>query len=459
MIAVQKPPLPLSFTPSFRPSHSRHPSAPVVVRPTHTPGLLSLLKPSQPTPRPQPVHHQLQQRPQRSPRGKPQQRSPQAAQAQAAAASNADAKKPSVQAPKADAATPEKARSQATALSSSRGRQSNKPAKDKAPRRSVSSSSRIPARRPPHQPSPPPNTRIPSQAEVPHPPVIHKRPPAAAPRDVHPNLFDPFVVNSTSDSETSPRDPAGSAKAGAKPPAFRTPPKLAQPSGKLARRRQLNTQAPSTPTPPKAVPVPRCKERAAPIAPHGDASRSDPVLSTSTPRRVKHSRCLSTSLPVADWDFPVCDDSADQADDSDTPPTTPIRETASVPAKKAPWQRMDAFGNVPHSAPLSSTFGFPFVLPSPAVTPTPAQRRRNHRRAPSEGMFHMSMDEDSSSSSELFDSFGKVPIIPRRRVGTEPRQRTATVEGMAASAPEAGYYAGSMFQNSPSPDDLPAPSF
>lgn len=123
MIAVQKPPT--MFTPpALRPTHSRHPSAPVVVRPSHTPGVLNIAKPAQSCPRPQ----QLQAQP-RAPRASPkkQQRSPQPIHAQAA----------SVEASKAPTTSPAKAdQSSPAGDKSTRGRKQNKQLKD-AHRRSV----------------------------------------------------------------------------------------------------------------------------------------------------------------------------------------------------------------------------------------------------------------------------------------------------------------------------------
>ena len=174
------------------------------------------------------------------------------------------------------------------------------------------------------------------------------------------------------------------------------------------------------------------------------------------------------------WDtFPVCDDSSEFGDESDiTPPTTPIREVSTVPSKaNGTWQQGNYIvDDAPRTAPLASTSGFPFVGHSPCSTPTPAQRRRNHRRVPSEGVFTMSADESTSSSaSELFESLQ----LKRRSPVSIPRQRCSTVPAgtpsfgaspsdhlISSSAPcAAGYFAGSVFQNSPSPDDLPAPSF
>lgn len=127
MIALQKPIDHFAFPQSihFHPSHRRNPSAPVVVRATHTPGLLSLSKHSQPTvPRPQQVL--AQSRPQKlSPKGKftrPPTQQPRPV---------VDSKKSSLPKQQADenkvpsiVPTPEKP---------SRGRQSSKPAtQDKA---------------------------------------------------------------------------------------------------------------------------------------------------------------------------------------------------------------------------------------------------------------------------------------------------------------------------------------
>ena len=259
-------------------------------------------------------------------------------------------------------------------------------------------------------------------------------------------------------------------KADGKP--TRSPPKLAsQPTGKLARRRQAITQLNDSPTPKGASRRkngrPTVEESTAPLQP-AFALRSRPV-----PRRA------STDLTSAPWDsFPVCDDSSECADDSDiTPPTTPIRDVASVPpkAQKGTWQQESfTVDDAPRTAPLSSTFGFPFAGHSPCSTPTPAQRRRNHRRVPSEGVFAMSTDEESPSSSvaDLFESMQlkrRSPVnIPRQRCYTVPASVSPASFGASpadhltsSSAPPAaaGYFAGSVFQNSPSPDDLPAPSF
>ncbi|KAH9836189.1 uncharacterized protein C8Q71DRAFT_70690 [Rhodofomes roseus] len=447
MLAVHKPP-PAHFAPPlFRPTHSRHSTAPVVIKPTHTPGLLSLSKPTQPALRPQSVQRERQVR--SSPRGK---KSTPAQQAPALAPAVEDSK-PSSTPAKADGAAADKAKVQSgpapAADKSTRGRQPSKPAKDKAQRRSASSCSRIPARRPAHQPSPPPADRIPSQAEV-----TVQRPTKSRPTQSTSvsGLNDPFAIFESS-TEAAPKE---SAKAGSKGPAFRPLPPLAQPSGKLARRRQINARASPTPTAPKTQQ--QRKDRIAALVGSvtedlSQLSIRDEVSATHI-RRSKANRAAAEGWPV----FPVCDDSSEADDSDDTPPTTPIRESASVPVKKhvRHWPTQGAH-DAPRTAPLSSTFVFPFI-PSPSSSPTPAQRRRNHRRVPSEGVFHMSMDEDSSSSSASeFPPTGKVLHPRSKRPAPQPRE---SVAGEAStSAPQAGFFAGSAFQNSPSPDELPPPSF
>lgn len=135
MLAVQKPPtMSLFAATTFRPSHSRHPSAPVVVRPTHTPGLLTLSKPQQ---HPRPQQQQQHQRTFRSsPREKINHRPNQPAHSQ-------ELKKslPSPLMADQSAASPpaEKAKTMTVATAAptdkSRGRQHLKPAKDRAGRR------------------------------------------------------------------------------------------------------------------------------------------------------------------------------------------------------------------------------------------------------------------------------------------------------------------------------------
>lgn len=128
MIAIQKPPAFFAPSPAHmhRPNHSRYPSAPVVIRPSHTPGLLVLAKPAQEQPPKQQQAQQYQRAPRQSTRGK-NQRSPQPASAQPSPVE--DDKKPSPIKQRVATFTDKAAKSATTVASpekSARGRQSSK---------------------------------------------------------------------------------------------------------------------------------------------------------------------------------------------------------------------------------------------------------------------------------------------------------------------------------------------
>jgi hypothetical protein len=149
-----------------------------------------------------------------------------------------------------------------------------------------------------------------------------------------------------------------------------------------------------------------------------------------------------TSDGVTKNEFPVCDDLTD-AEDDDVFASTPVRS-------KGPSV---AYDDGPRTAPLTNPrSGFPFD-PKPTPTHTP-ERKREHARFPSEGVFNLSMDEDSSffSPSEASGELkAKVDF-------SSPRRRIAS----AASTPlglKRDFWASSKFQNSPSPDVLPIPAF
>lgn len=158
-------------------------------------------------------------------------------------------------------------------------------------------------------------------------------------------------------------------------------------------------------------------------------------------------------LPLAEWDsFPVCDEMSPLSS-----PTTPVHESASYPTQRsaATWQQA-LLDDAPRSAPLSAAFEYPFAAPPAFSTPSPASRRRHHRRVPSEGVFAMSTDEESSSESadELKNVLNKLVLG-----GQRPAAGSRTPSPPAMDGTPAGFYAGSVFQNSPSPDDLPVPAF
>jgi hypothetical protein len=152
--------------------------------------------------------------------------------------------------------------------------------------------------------------------------------------------------------------------------------------------------------------------------------------------------------------FPVCDDMTDAGDSSDletpppvTPPATPMRKQTFDNSRTAP-------ANKP-------TVGFPFNCPSP---PASGQKKgRKHRRSPSEGVFNMSLssDEDVAGSGQALLSFARSRAQQKPPATPSPSFSRATsapfLEGVRGEKP-ANFYASSIFQNSPSPDELPDPS-
>ncbi|TFK38147.1 hypothetical protein BDQ12DRAFT_666364 [Crucibulum laeve] len=473
MMLVQKQPTFSLSHPAPFAHHRRMPSAPVVVQATRTPGLLSLSKP-------QPVQRPLPQRVPSSNQRHNIKGSPKPKQAQVARAPLW------IPAEFVEKNTPNAA-VHVSPSPQPRGRAPKNP-KDKlinTVKRSASHSSL----RGKHgrQPSPPIQQDS-SQAEV--PPSIQS------------NIFDPFL----DDSQSSPPRNI---------PTVPSAPALAsRPSGKLARRRQQQQASsatpalvtpPATPTPShaKAIPVPKRTVVRQPQTVN-QVSRSDPVLSHMPARPRVHNKRGSVDV------FPICDDLTDAGDMSEveptTPPATPTRKPAPSPATYgyAGYE----YTNAPLTAPLSSRnpAAFPFNVhhsPSPASHAARKPARRNHKRAPSEGVFNMSSDEELSTGpggSILNPSvqalFGLVRTPAHVQMSTTPpsshysyaqggypspfstpvpaRAVPAAHHGaggaMSAAEREAelekeaerevkGYFASSLFQNSPSPEELPDPVF
>jgi hypothetical protein len=281
------------------------------------------------------------------------------------------------------------------------------------------SSARVQSRRQPRQPSP---LRTASQADATpaHPSTVNFN------RNRPGNAFDPFLASS-SDTDFSDSNKLSTRKFKDVPP--RVTPQLTKPSGKLAHRRQ---QAFNSPTPSKSIPVPRPKGR---TVASGGLSRSAPVNKTTT-------------RPVFDSGiFPICDDMTD-IDGDHSRPSTPVR-------KPATWQQSSVIDDGPRTAPLSTSLrSFPFNLETPSPSLIKARQRR-HARAPSEGVFNLSFDEDYASSSETSEEL-KALLLGKKRRMNRPSAEDLTNR---TDAERAAYFASSMFQNSPSPDDLPAPAF
>lgn len=299
------------------------------------------------------------------------------------------------------------------------------------------SAQRTHARRP-HQPSP---TRIPQQTESSANPSVNSlRSQSFVHRDQDANLFDPFLTNS-SDNEVSESPKSD------KTLSFRAPPQLSsRPTGKLARRRQSGQAENFTPL--KSVPAGRKGHK----HPSANLSQSVPASTFITPQRPATRRVSTDVLPVADWDdFPVCDDMTVISS-----PTSPIHESTSVPLQRSSvtWQQ-SLIDDAPRTAPLSSSFSYNFPTAATYATPSPAHRRRNHQRVPSEGVFAMSTDEESSDSSdELRNAVNQLTLSAKHRAQASRRTPPPATDSAPAS-----FYAGSVWQNSPSPDELPVPAF
>lgn len=237
------------------------------------------------------------------------------------------------------------------------------------------------------------------------------------------------------------------------PPASLSDPFLvtSTPSGKLARRRH-------NPSPKQPQPQPQHKPFSLPLP---------------LPRQ-RPTKQRSNVIP----DFPICDDMTEVGDLSDlpSPPRTPTRPRN--PISPSTYTRGAS----------SPAFTPPAVL-SAAGNRGPSSR--SHRRAPSEGgVFHMSSDEGSASEESLSTFSRPVDtkafldsITKNRRSSAKPRSSPPKShrQGLSSSAPftssfamhtpvrkekerqleaqaqQAGYFASSSFQNSPSPEDLPDP--
>ncbi|KAK7013183.1 hypothetical protein R3P38DRAFT_2788492 [Favolaschia claudopus] len=250
--------------------------------------------------------------------------------------------------------------------------------------------------------------------------------------------------------------------------------------------------------PTKPIPVP-------PPVPNvnNNLSRSDPVLS-HMPRRpadttrisspaqrtttldsasFAHARSTSVSLDLGDTDFPICDDTTDV--DPGSRPSTPVRSSAftssspvpaspTTPRRPKPTLHLSeprtptarpanlpllppsALRIPPRTAPLSSVNpgSFPFP-PSNGTSPSPhtSPKRRESRRTKhlSEGVvlpplfpFVFPKGEEGFAHAEIEEQSGR-----------RSRSSERDLLGVAGNT----LFASSMFQNSPSPEDLPPPLF
>ncbi|KAF8637920.1 hypothetical protein AX17_002541 [Amanita inopinata Kibby_2008] len=437
MMLVQKQPH-FMLSPTFAHSHRRNPSAPpaVIVQPTRTPGLLSLSKPLRPSPLQQRQLHAPQRQQQRfipKPRLPPSSSTPVVAQRPTPADNTNSDKKPSLPAPANPTCSPQP-----------RGRAHAKHPKEKtiSPSRTLirSASHNSLRARPARQPSPP----LPPPMKTPQAEGPSVKPSQSS------NLFDPFLDDAV--------------------PVKLEPTLTNKPSGKLPRHRQSQAvftagRVPSTPTASpvssKAIPVPNANRVHVP-----NLSHSDPVLSHMPLHRI--ARRSSTAGSVA-WDvFPICDDMTDAGDLSDNGRSPPVTPTRGKPRRE--------FNTGPRTAPLAGAFSFA-PLSAPQNKSRAAERR--HKRSPSEGVFNMSSDEDSSgltlnpSVLALFQLARspapgkKLHALPYKVAAPKFARDTAPAAMQTkerqyekeAAEKVAGYFASSSFQNSPSPEELPDPLF
>ncbi|KAJ7064801.1 hypothetical protein C8F01DRAFT_775705 [Mycena amicta] len=208
-----------------------------------------------------------------------------------------------------------------------------------------------------------------------------------------------------------------------------------------SRRRQpspdpFKTTAVAAPPPNKRrqpIPVP---QKAPVVSDTSALSQSDPVLS-HMPRR-KPQRATTHDI------FPICDDMTDAGSRPSTP-TPRSRPELRLSEPRTPTRR-SRLPEPPLTAPVSSgatpsSFPFPTTSTpnsSPKRRPATAARRAKHL---SEGVL-------------LPVSFQDSPFAPTRRSHSTERQ-----DPDAPVDPNALLFASSMFQNSPSPDELPPPLF
>ena len=215
----------------------------------------------------------------------------------------------------------------------------------------------------------------------------------------------------------------------------------------------------------EAIPVPVTTRRQMP-----NISRSDPL-----PSHVRQRPRPVSALPSTFQYFPICDDMNDVVD-------------LGAPATPPPSRRHHDNGL--QTAPISSRTpgAFPFNtmgLPS-SPPPLASKRNRKHHRTPSEGVFHMSSDDDLSSepggttlnpnvqalfglvntskpSSKMSPSAFSTPIRaipPFKRESVSLSYVSLSNEKPSereTAEKAAGYFASSMFQNSPGPEELPDP--
>ncbi|KAJ7927425.1 hypothetical protein B0H13DRAFT_1033810 [Mycena leptocephala] len=199
-------------------------------------------------------------------------------------------------------------------------------------------------------------------------------------------------------------------------------------------------------------------------------SRSDPVLSHMPPRRRQPQRTSTLDSPFA-WDqFPVCDDTidAESASRPSTPTPSPTAERRPRPAlhlsePRTPTRR-SRLPEPPRTAPLSSVSPGAFPFPTHA---SPAHAANaNHGGSSTTPSPHSSPKRRADRRAKHLSEGVVLPPLFPFQFGTEARRSRsserdgAQAQGMSGPQTQAQtLFASSMFQNSPSPEELPPPLF
>ncbi|KAJ7240523.1 hypothetical protein C8J57DRAFT_1245320 [Mycena rebaudengoi] len=239
-----------------------------------------------------------------------------------------------------------------------------------------------------------------------------------------------------------------------------------------ARRRQPSPDPvppPTTTTTRIAVPAAR-RQPSPPLL----TARSDPVLShmpAVLPRRKPPVR--SSTLPADE--FPICDDTTDAGGSrpSTPSPAPPSSKRPSLTLPTTPPRRRNHnIPEPPKTAPLSSsasTGGFPFTTqapPSPVAHkagtsfPFPTAPDTSPKRRPAVAAAAAKRAKHLSDGIPPFLNLllQQQAAEKRRSRSSERAGDTPSVPNFHGALPE-GYFASSMFQNSPSPEELPPPLF
>jgi len=211
-------------------------------------------------------------------------------------------------------------------------------------------------------------------------------------------------------------------------------PTLTRPSGKLARRRQQQQQI--NPIPPF---VPNLAKLSQPVSIPQTPKPAKPLSHSVPVPRIRSRNPKVALLPP--WDFPICDDMTEAGDfpasesNSRSSPVTPARRNPDSPTRAHP-------------------------KPPPFTPPYVSIKRRvggrNHKRAPSDSGLVFNMSSDESGPESLADRDEELKNLLR---GMSMATHLSPHTPPPREPLPQGYFASSMFQNSPSPEDLPDPLF